>query len=81
MKFSLTTAGVSYKEGPEMDDLKGLGFTFKRADWLSNNQYEINDDDISIEINSLEELVSFTNKYGHVVFSEDTITIYDDWME
>ena len=34
-----------------------------------------------VEINSLEELVNFSNKYGTLVFNEDTIEIYDDYRE
>ena len=35
----------------------------------------------SIEFNSLEELIAFTNKYGAVVISELEIEIIDDYMD
>lgn len=41
----------------------------------------------SIEINSIEELIEFVNKYGEIVVQDDfcsdykEIEIYDDWRE
>lgn len=34
-----------------------------------------------ININSLEELMSFIDKYGQVVIDKDEIEIYDDYRE
>jgi len=37
--------------------------------------------DLTIEINTLEDLVKFTKEYGSIVLDGDELTIYDDYME
>jgi len=34
-----------------------------------------------VEINTIEELVAFSKKYGNLVFDPRSIWIYDDYME
>lgn len=77
MKFTLSTSGYFYNDPESREELSRLGFTFS----LKNKFYHINQNTIEIEINTLEELVEFTKKYGEIVFSDGQIEIYDDYRE
>ena len=77
MKFRLDTACDSYNiDGVE--DLKVLGFEFE----LINGSYLHKlDTEVFINFKSLQELVEFTEKWGSLIFNEDSITIYDGYIE
>lgn len=86
MKFELSTTGSHYDSEQQKKKLEKLGFLFeeihenpmyidKRKTWyLGHKQLEI-------EINTLEELIEFSNKYGDLIVSENRIEIYDDYRE
>ena len=76
MKFNLTVTGDFYqvKDEKEVVLLKELGFKFKelKKDEFMSYSHQTEDDDndeVAIEINSLEELIEFTKKYGRIVLS------------
>jgi hypothetical protein len=78
MKFTLSTTGYFYPNEEDRLKLQEIGFEFEHSDYLkfrkSNKQPEI-------EINSLEELISFSNKFGGVIINDGSIEIYDDYRE
>jgi len=70
--------------------LKELGFKYKETLHEVNGRYEYGDittyrkDDSelpTIEINTIEELMDFIDKYGQVVVDNERILIYDDYLE
>ena len=77
MKFSLRTIGSGYSKD-EKDKLMALGFRFRRE---YENLFWIKGYEPEIELNSLEELVNFTNRYGQVILEGNEITFYDDYAE
>ena len=77
MKFSLGTIGSAYSKD-EKDKLMALGFRFRRE---YENLFCIEGYEPEIELNSLEELVNFTNRYGQVILEGNEMTFYDDYAE
>lgn len=87
MKFKLTNCDHFPKED-YAKKLETLGFKFKPCnDVYFKSQGRLEPDSwddnskISIEINSLEELIAFVRKWGQIVLYEDEINIYDDYRE
>jgi len=79
MKFKLSTAaGIYSKRGA--DKLSELGFSFT-AEALRPNAYKIDASDLTVNIDTLEELVEFIDKYGEIIMGKDFITIYDGYIE
>lgn len=84
MKFKLRTAGRFYTE--ENKEILGtLGFKFKEetSTFTAVEKYCLDDSVQPTQIiNTLEELLEFTVKYGDIIMREDnTIIIYDDYIE
>lgn len=84
MKFKLRTAGRLYTEENKAI-LDTLGFKFKEGTVaLTAVEKYCLDDSVqpTRTINTLEELLEFTVKYGDIIMREDnTIIIYDDYIE
>ena len=87
MEFELSTTEYFYKE-EEMKELEKLGFKFNRYTDAADerepwNSYAGTIDMCypTIELNSLEELIEFTDKWGEVVLSKGNIEIYDGYRE
>ena len=78
MKFKLKTAG-SYYSPEDTKKLTKLGFRFT-ADRMGI-PWMIDDDTLTIEIDTLEKLVDFAKTHEAIIINGDTITIYDDYME
>ena len=74
MKFTLSTTCYFYPNEEDRLKLQEIGFEFEHSYYLKNKQPEI-------EINSLEELISFSNKFGAVIISDGSIEIYDDYRD
>jgi hypothetical protein len=78
MKYTVSTSGNFYTK-EKAENLRELGFQFEPTDY---NKYDFT---ISgkgeVEINSLEDLNEFVNKYGEVIYSESYLEIYDDYRE
>ena len=80
MKFDLSTASTFYTvEGAEK--LKALEFQFDNQGYDKRLCKCILPSNVEIEINSLEELLAFANKWGALVVTEDSIMIYDVYCE
>lgn len=87
MKFNLTTSGCFYKDKDKIK-LGQLGFRFKTTEevygefthkeWYKDEDFE---NPVTIEINTLEELIQFVKEWGEIIISEDGIKIYDDYIE
>lgn len=82
MKFELRTAKSFYSKH-RASQLEGLGFTFEEYSnipgepLLMDHTCEV----VEVELNTLEELSEFSDKWGNLVFSRGAITIYDDYLE
>ena len=80
MKFILDTSGHFYSEA-EADYLSQLGFTFQPCVDTYYGEFSKSDKKVDIEINTLEELMTFVGKYGRIVLGRNYIEIYDDYRE
>ncbi len=74
MKFTLTTSRNNYEDYPnEIEKLTELGFSFDES-WI--------EEDIEIEINTLEELIELSEKVGfELIVDKNSIEIYNGWRE
>lgn len=78
MEFTLSTAGYFYPEANSRKKLEDLGFTFKPSDY---KDFTIQGNPV-ITINTLEELINFSNTIeGEIIVGEGRIEIYDDYRE
>ena len=77
MTFELLTSGYFYPKKEDRDKLSKLGFTFKPSDY---NDFIIQGNP-NIEINSLEELIEFSDNYGEIIVTKKSIEIYNDYRE
>lgn len=86
MKFKLTQTKrlfTDYEED-EMNKLKNLGFVFKEykgIDSLEYYKYIVSQNDIFIEINTLEELLELSEEFGELIITKEEIEIYNDYRE
>ena len=91
MEFRLTTTGTFYSKEAS-DELKELGFEFE-IDKLSlavGRERMCKKDAFSecprtqkrptVEINSVEELMAFVDKWGRLIIDDDSIEIFDDFI-
>lgn len=92
MKYQLTTAGRRYPEDIK-SKLEKFSFKFGKAEKcydgeirypkLENENWE--EDGIyvkgEVEINTLEELQTFIKEWGPVIMDDNSICIYDGWVE
>lgn len=83
MKFKITSSGNFYSE-VQANKLEKIGFKFEKDDTYkelhNETQYKISEG-VDMEIITLDDLIAFIKKYGHVIVDEDTIEIYDDYRE
>ena len=78
MKFTITTTASLYRNLEDVENLKTIGFVFLED--RSNNFHKKNKS-VKIEINSIEELISFTIKFGDIIVNQTSIEIYDGYRE
>ena len=81
MKFTVTTAGYFY-DASKLSKYEDIGFTFKGYKDHSDRAV-IDNGEVEVELNTLDDLMAFSDKFGQLVVSNDppSITIYDDYME
>ena len=78
MIFKLQTSSYFYSE--DYKDYKELGFTF--TPFRRTGEYSfIIEGEPTVTLNTLEELVEFEETWGSLVFTGDTIEIYDGYRE
>lgn len=75
MKFNIKLTAPFYTEEPAKD-LEKIGVTLRKTRW----GYDI-EEGAKKEINSLEELLEFSKKWGPIIIDKDTIEIYNDFRE
>ena len=84
MKFRLDLAGVVYKP-EDSQRLQDLGFKFEpcRDPFKEGKTRRLErDGEKSVELNSIEELMKFIEKWGPVVIDlPNYITLYNDLIE
>lgn len=75
MRFKLSTT-TSFPDKKYAKKLMKLGFKIEANPlYISGNQ------ELFIEINTLEELMDFVKKWGKCVIYDDEIEIYDSYRE
>jgi hypothetical protein len=90
VKFILDTTGTTYRYESHVRRLESLGFkfTFEDGKWLKThpNADANPDNELTIEIDSLEQLLAFVEKVkidvliGNSEFTKyPTLEIHDDW--
>lgn len=84
MKFELKTSGWAYTT-KQASKLEKLGFEFEpfvdTYGIFGGANLHIKPKDLSIEINTLEELIKLIGNYGSVIVDLGSIEIYDDYRE
>jgi Trm5-related predicted tRNA methylase len=93
MKFKVTTSATTYPAGRIKSNLEKLGFKFEPHDDHYNALYQqiykskktmyhmLWDQDVEIEISTLEELMKFQKRFGQIIVKQEEIEIYDDYRE
>lgn len=76
MIFNVVTAGKIYDDQAQIDRLKKLGFTFeewgpREPSWGHTGTEQRISGKVSIEINTLEELITFIAEYGDVIIEQN----------
>lgn len=79
MKFTISTAAYFYDSVDQ--DLINLGCVFKNLEEEARYRITIDTSKAAIEINTLEELINFIDKYGKIVLDKNHIIIYNDYLE
>lgn len=84
MKFRLITAGTYYSK-KQAEGLMKLGFVFEPVNEsqfkkLHNPSFRMVESNVFIEINTLEELLAFSDEWGSLIIDQDTIQIFDDYL-
>jgi hypothetical protein len=80
MKFKLSTIGDCYTDPDKIEKLEKIGFTFKPSTFAMFNTKTFHiEGSPEIEINTLEELIEFSNTFGELIVSDGSIEIYDDY--
>lgn len=89
MKFNVSTSGSFYSKRAA-DKLRRLGFVFSEqtepsimkdglpAEYLGG---EGSVTEIQLEIETLDQLIAFANKWGELIVTDGEIEIYDDYRE
>lgn len=77
MEFTLSTSAHFYPNADRRKELEEIGFTFKPSDY---KDFTI-EGSPTIEINSLEELIQFADKFGEIIVCDGSIEIYNDYRE
>jgi hypothetical protein len=83
MEYAVTSTrnGFSLFDEGEVRKLESIGFVFSRATSVGYRQI-VPPHTVKVEINTLEELGRFINKFGRVVMQDDkTIEIYNSCRE
>jgi hypothetical protein len=78
MKFKLSTSGRFYHGDEYQKELESLGFKFTPNDYKPF--YKL-DHEPEIEINTLEELIAFRERFGELILTDGEIEIYDNYRE
>ena len=82
MTFKLSTSRYFYTDN-EMEKFKQLGFTFGRYEdtIFDDNAKNTIAGEPEISINSIEELIDFSDQWGKLIISNGNIEIYNDYRE
>jgi len=83
MVYKLDMA-AKFLDEKDVDRYKKLGFNFDNCQkrYYKIGRYCIEpNDDLTIEINTIDELQKFIEEYGTVIVDNESITIYNDWIE
>jgi hypothetical protein len=81
MKFKIYSRGCGDYREDSKSKLEELGFTFRATDKIRGSFsywfHKLSEPADPIEINSLDELIAFTDKYGDCIISDGVLVIDD----
>lgn len=80
MRFDLSTAGNFYTV-ENAKALEELGFQFDDNGFDKRLCKRIITSSVELNISSLEELLTFCDKWGELIINSGEIVIYDDYCE
>lgn len=78
MKFSITRTSAQWIDAPKPCEEAVLESRYLCA---KDGDYELWNNEYRIEIDSLQELVDLTKKYGEIIINGNSLEIYDDYRE
>jgi hypothetical protein len=88
MKFKLNNSKSFFNKDDEdemrqMKNLEEIGFKFKEDgnEYYKKPHFYNVTEKLTIEIDTLDELMAFIEKFGSVVIDKEEISIYDDYRE
>ncbi len=82
MKFELRTAGNFYdKYMADKLGILGFKFTVCKDGMPFAGKFYKTPARVILELYSLEDLARFIKEWGSVIVDDDSITIYDDYLE
>ena len=82
MKFTITNADYWFDDDKRKQAYEKYGLNFKETDkeYKSHGKWQ-RDENGTVEINSLDELMKMIKEVGAIVLDVESITIYDDYLE
>ena len=80
MVFNLSASGGLYNIS-HVVKYQTVGFRFEKYGDYGNNYKIIRDKDLTIEFNTIDEIVEFTKRFGEIIIENDSIEIYDNYRE
>jgi hypothetical protein len=85
MIFNVKTSTTDYNQTDDLDKYKDLGFVFDEYEYeFENYKIKFNilrNTEIVWRIDSIEELIEFSDKFGAIIIKGNNIQIYDSYIE
>lgn len=90
MEFKLSTVGELYCNMEHINSLSEIGFEFTEHNY-NIGEFPLDEEKPrvlygikgcpTVEIDTIEQLVEFSNKHGEIIVKGNSIKIYDDYNE
>ena len=82
MLFKIRPVEQVYDDEQEINRLKDIGFKFELHNNLYYNTFILKNDEVELNIDTLEQLIDFQRKYGDLILDDNnTILIYNASVE
>ena len=79
MIFEVSTSGRFYNDNAHKKRLEKIGFKFVESDIV--RPFRKVTETVTVEIINLDQLISFSKKFGELIVSNGSIEIYDNYRE
>lgn len=80
MKFNIKSIGKIFTNENEINELKKLGFEFKKPN-AKTEFFVLKEKNVEIILNNLNDLLELQKKVGDLIIEENCIKIYNDYIE